>query len=60
MATNDILIVDPYLDEKVLTEFALLTPAKVAIRLLTDAGSHKASLLPAIKHFNSNMGRSDR
>lgn len=57
MATNDILIVDPYLDEKVLTEFALLALAKVAIRLLTDAGSHKASLLPAIEHFNKQYGQ---
>jgi hypothetical protein len=57
MATNDILVVDPYLDEKLLTEFALLAPAKVGIRLLTDAGSHKASLLPAIKHFNKQYGQ---
>jgi hypothetical protein len=56
MATNNILVVDPYLDEKLLTEFALLAPAKIAIRLLTDVGSHKASLLPAIKHFKKQYG----
>jgi hypothetical protein len=56
MAKDDILVVDPYLDEKFLTEFALLAPAKIAIRLLTDSSSHKASLLPAIKHFKKQYG----
>jgi hypothetical protein len=50
-AKVDILIVDPYLDEKFLTEFALLAPNGVRLRLLTDIGSHKASLLPAATNF---------
>ena len=51
MATKDILIVDPYLDEKILTDFAVLAPPQITIRLLTDSGSHKAALLPAICAF---------
>lgn len=31
-ATRDVLIVDPYMDEKALTEFALLAPEQVAVR----------------------------
>jgi hypothetical protein len=56
MATKDIFIVDPYLDEKILTEFAILAPSKVAFRLLTDSGSFKSSLIPAIKHFKKQYG----
>jgi hypothetical protein len=55
-AKADILIVDPYLDEKILTEFALLAPSGILLRLLTDAGSHKPSLIPAITHFKKQYG----
>lgn len=43
---DEVLIVDPYMDEKALTEFAVLVPEGVAIRLLTDSASMKASLEP--------------
>lgn len=36
-ATNNVLIVDAYMDAKVLTDFAPLAPERVAIRLLTDS-----------------------
>jgi hypothetical protein len=39
--TLDVLIVDPYMDEKALTDFAPLAPDRVAIRLLADEDSHK-------------------
>jgi hypothetical protein len=55
-AKADILIVDPYLDEKILTEFALLAPSGILLRLLTDVGSHKPSLIPAITHFKKQYG----
>jgi hypothetical protein len=55
-ATLNILIVDPYLDEKILTEFALLAPDKIPLRLLTDAASHKPSLIPAMAHFKKQYG----
>jgi hypothetical protein len=55
-AKTDILIVDPYLDEKFLTKFALLAPSGVPLRLLTDSGSHRPSLIPAITHFKNQYG----
>jgi hypothetical protein len=38
LARAELLIVDPYLDEKILTQFALLAPAGVKLKLLCDAG----------------------
>ena len=55
-AKADILIVDPYLDEKILIDFALLAPSGVPLRLLTDSGSHSPSLIPAITHFRKQYG----
>jgi len=50
-AKQDVLVVDPYMDEKILTEFALFVPETVAIRLLADAASVKATLAPAARHW---------
>jgi hypothetical protein len=53
-ATNDVLIVDPYMDEKAVTDFAVLAPIKgVTVRLLAD-GDKKArqpSLIPALQRW---------
>jgi hypothetical protein len=46
-ATRDLLIVDPYMDEKILTDFAALAAENVSLRLLTDQQSFKATLKPA-------------
>lgn len=43
-AHEDVVIVDPYMDEKALTEFAVLAPEGVSVRLLTDSSSMKASV----------------
>jgi hypothetical protein len=51
-ARNSITIVDPYLDEIVITDFATLAPQNVRINLLTDSKKHKESLLPAVKRWN--------
>ena len=50
-AEKFVLVVDPYMDEKVLTEFAPLTPDGVTLRLLTDEKDHKSSLVPAINRW---------
>ena len=55
-AKTKLLIVDPYLDEKMLTEFALLAPEGVALRLLCDAAGYKASLVPASKKWTEQNG----
>ena len=45
-ATGDVLIVDPYLDEKALTDFAPLVHEGVSIRLLADGGLPNQRLFP--------------
>jgi len=47
-ATQDVLIVDPYMDEKALTDFAVLAPEKTNIRLMADDLYQKPSLRPAV------------
>ena len=51
-ATSDLLIVDPYLDEKALTDYALLAREDVRVRLLADEKAHKASLKPAAARWS--------
>jgi hypothetical protein len=46
-AQNDLLIVDPYLDEKILLEFGQLATADVRINLLADAQGAKPTLASA-------------
>jgi hypothetical protein len=46
-ATKDVLMIDPYMDEKALTEFAVLAVEKVTIRLLADEHHKKPSLKSA-------------
>jgi hypothetical protein len=55
-AKGDILIVDPYLDEKALTDFAPLAGEGISIRLLADANAHKATLIPASKRWVTQYG----
>jgi len=56
LAKAELLIVDPYLDEKILTEFALLAPAGVALKLLCDAAGYKEILTPALKKWVQQYG----
>ncbi|AIV49889.1 hypothetical protein X899_2456 [Burkholderia pseudomallei TSV 25] len=51
-----VLIVDPYADAKVLTDFAVLAPEGVPVRVLSDAGSAKASLKPAAESWLKQYG----
>jgi hypothetical protein len=50
-AKTNILIVDPYLDEKVLIEFAPQVAEGVQIRLLSDSDGYKATLRPAVDRW---------
>lgn len=52
-ATRDVLIVDPYLDESVLTDFAGSMQESVPLRLLTDKASVKPGLAPAVLRWQS-------
>jgi hypothetical protein len=55
-AKSDLLVVDPYMDEKVLTEFALQIPEGVQIRLLSDSHDPKPTLSPAAKRWVTQYG----
>ena len=46
-ATNDVLIVDPYMDERALMDFGVLVPENVPLRLLADEAAMKPGLKPA-------------
>lgn len=55
-AKTDVLIVDPYMDETALTDFAVLVAEKVQVRLLSDNGSKKAGLEPMAKKWIGQYG----
>jgi hypothetical protein len=50
-AKADVLLVDPYADDKAVTEYAVLAPDQVTVRLLADAADHKPTLKPAAKRW---------
>jgi integrase len=51
-----VLIVDPYMDEKAVTEFAPLIASGISIRLLSDAQTSKPTLGPAAKRWATQYG----
>jgi hypothetical protein len=55
-AHQDLLIVDPYMDEKILTDFAALAGEKVGLRLLADQKSVKVTLKPASQRWSQQYG----
>jgi hypothetical protein len=52
-ATSDLLIIDPYMDEAFLTDFAALADEKVALRLLSDSQTVKPTLKPAVAKWKA-------
>lgn len=46
-ATSDIFVIDPYMDDSALLDFAGAVPENVALRLLSDTGTAKPTLGPA-------------
>jgi hypothetical protein len=46
-ATAEIFIVDPYLDETILTDYGTAVPEGMRLRLLSDESTHKPSLIVA-------------
>jgi hypothetical protein len=57
-AKRDVLIVDPYMDEKALIDFAPLTAESIAVRLLADQQWHKPTLGPAKQRWTTQYGAS--
>jgi hypothetical protein len=57
MAKTDVLLVDPYADEKIGTDYAPLAPESVAVRILADAAEHKKTLKPATERWAQQFGK---
>lgn len=55
-AKTDLLLVDPYMDEVVLTDFAGLAPEGVRIRLLADEKHLQSNLEPAARRWIAQYG----
>jgi hypothetical protein len=55
-AKTDVLIVDPYMDESILTEFGGSVPDGIPLRLLSDGASVRPALAPAAKAWASQHG----
>jgi hypothetical protein len=53
-ATADVLLVDPYADAMVVTDFAVQVPDSVSVRVLTDA-RYSSSLKPAAQRWAQQM-----
>lgn len=56
-ARSTVLIVDPYLDDTSLSEFAVLVSEGIEISLLTDSATIKPSLTPASKRWIAQYGK---
>ena len=56
LAKSEVLIVDPYMDEKALTDFAILAKETININLLTDAATYKPTLPPAAQRWKRQFG----
>lgn len=57
-AQQEALIIDPYMDEKALTDFAGLAQAGVTIKLLADSAAVKSTLQPAGNRWLAQHGAS--
>jgi hypothetical protein len=55
-AEADVLLVDAQVDATVLTDYAVLAPETVAVRLLTGRNEHKASLDAAARNWQQRFG----
>lgn len=58
LAATAVTIVDPYMDDKVLTDFAPLAKERVNIRLLSDSSTVKPTFSPAAARFKTQFGGS--
>ncbi len=57
-AKTSVMFIDPYAAENLLIDFAVLAPAHVEIRVLTDQASMKPGLLPAVSRWKEQYGES--
>jgi len=57
-ANGQLLIVDPYMDATLVTDFLAATPEGVAMRLLADEASVKDTLVPVAQRWIEQHGKS--
>ena len=55
-AKADVLLIDPYSDETVLKDYAVLAAEKVRVRILADQAYKKPTLAPAAKFWSQQYG----
>ena len=55
-AKSGVLIIDPYADEKALTDFAVQAQEGIAIRILADEANQKPTLKPAKERWIQQFG----
>ena len=53
---QDLLIVDPYMDETILSDFVSMAKEGVKVRLLSDQGSARPSLGPSVHRWSKQYG----
>jgi hypothetical protein len=56
-AKTNVLMVDPYADVKAVTDYAVLAPEAVAVRILADEAYHKNTLKPAAERWAQQFGQ---
>ena len=55
-ATTEVWLVDPYMDETLLTNFAVLVDEAVSVRLLSDENYVYPAFEPAVRRFKTQFG----
>lgn len=55
-AASSALMIDPYADANILTDFAVLAPERVRVMILADREDHKPSLKPAAERWMQQHG----
>ena len=55
-AKSDVLFIDPYMDERALMDFGILTPEGIPLRLLSDEATMKPGLKPAGERWIAQYG----
>lgn len=54
-ASRSLLVVDPYLDEKLFTDFLPTAPDTVSLQVLSDSATCKPSLAPAVARWKTQF-----
>lgn len=55
-AKDSVRIIDPYMDDRILSDFSVLAAEHIKIELLTDSHSVRPNFSPAVKAFVSQFG----